>query len=489
MRPDRILLACLLAAAFAGGALLLRRSLSSGAKREWAKVVAAAFGMLAAVFLLKTIPEMAGPSGLLRDDFLFPLWALREKGDAWWWYGPAIAVVAGFAILARTGALFRMRETAFLGSVIGGLAVLWTALSLTNGGWPEGLVWPFERNADYLVNILRFSSFAEIGSTWVERQESLSLHARTHPPGAVALLYLLSRALGGRIEAVALATVLLAALAAVPIHLWARNVLGERGARIAVLSWGSIPAVTLYGATCMDALFVLVLVVPQALFFSGRAERIRDRGALSRALGRGSLVGLFLAGSFLLTFSSAILAVSFAVVAAADARGGAVPRRNAIAEIASAGAVCLLVLASLDPLAGFDVFECLRTAIALDGAEAPAFLSAGYYGLTRLMGALDFLLLAGLGTVPWALSAAMRPSPEERPSAIPARALLGTLAAFLLLGAFKIGETGRIGLFLMPAVALAATARMASSERAVAAAIGLNLILAFGLEAFLDTRW
>src|SRR4029079_3448953 len=68
-------------------------------------VARAASGFLAIVFLLKVMPALAPPAGLLRDDFLFPLWALWRPATAWWGFGPAILLAgAAVAIHARGAA-------------------------------------------------------------------------------------------------------------------------------------------------------------------------------------------------------------------------------------------------------------------------------------------------------------------------------------------------------------------------------------------------
>ena len=76
------------------------------------------------------------------------------------------------------------------------------------------------------------------------------------------------------------------------------------------------------------------------------------------------------------------------------------------------------------------------------------------------------------------------------------RAAAMAVLAFLLLGVYKIGETGRILLFLIPLVPLLAVARLqrawptrTSWHRGVTAVALLNLAQAFLFEMLLDTRW
>jgi len=58
---------------------------------------------------------------------------------------------------------------------------------------------------------------------------------------------------------VCFAVVLIGALGLIPLRFWTRRLLTEPESRAACLLWVFTPAVTLYGATCMDMVFGLVL--------------------------------------------------------------------------------------------------------------------------------------------------------------------------------------------------------------------------------------
>jgi hypothetical protein len=67
-----------------------------------------------------------------------------------------------------------------------------------------------------------FSSFGEIWRGYTLAQPGLSIHGRTHPPGAVSLLWALGRAAGGRLPLVCFAVVLIGALGLLPLRFWTR---------------------------------------------------------------------------------------------------------------------------------------------------------------------------------------------------------------------------------------------------------------------------
>jgi hypothetical protein len=141
-------------------------------------------------------------------------------------------------------------------------------------------------------------------------------------------------------------------------------------------------------------------------------------------------------------------------------------------------------------LAGFDAWACLRRAMAIDARQAPAFASAGYWAMTRLMGAMDFVVMSGFaaGALWLRELCSRRDDPDVAAwSRISALACLAVLAA----GVYKIGETGRIWLFLVPLVVLTAARVTAPRERGsgVETIIVLQAAQAFLFEYFLDTRW
>jgi hypothetical protein len=446
--------------------------------------------LAAAIFALKLLPVVLPPEGFVGPDWLYPLWALWRPATAPKW--TVLALAAAVPLLLGRGA-WRMAVA----------PVLWIALALTNGGVP-GFTEPFRRDADYYVDVARFGSLPEIWRTYEERQTTLSLHGQTHPPGAVTLLWLLDHALGQDLVGVCLAVVLLSAAGLLPVYALARACLDRPGAEAAALLWAVTPAVALYGATCMDMIFSLPLVSSAAAFAWG----VRGRpGALRAAAAWGCASGTALALGSLFTFSSAVLAVTFLLTAALVARRqpGERPRLGVL--LGTTGVTCLVLLWA-PRLVGFDWLACLDMAQHLDEQLFPATLSPSYWLLTRVKSLLDVLVLAGPAAAALWLGGLRRrafaPAAEQEEAPVAPR-LLGValsraaavaVLAFLLLGVYKIGETGRILLFLLPLVPVLAVARLqrawptrGSWQRGVTALALLSLAQTFLFELLLDTRW
>jgi hypothetical protein len=466
-----------------------------------ADISAAACGFLAALFLLKTLPLLGPPIGLLRRDFLFPLWALWRDGNGVQWLLPTIvlAVMLMVAIL-RSGQ--RLLPQALTTLILMGLAVsLWISLSLTNGGWPEGLLEPLVHSADYYIDVEKFPSLAALWRDYVSQQPHLSVHGRTHPPGALTVLWLLDRAWGMYVPGVSATVVLLASLGVLPVMLWSRRFLGDSRTPSTVILWILTPAVALYGATSMDMVFAVPLLAAGALFalaVAGKPESTRTQpGDVIMA----AAAGLFLAMGFLFTFSAAVLAVAFVLASALVPRRR---RRRALVMVAVVGATSMLAVGLVALVTGFDPVACLQTAMMLDAGEAPATLSLRYYLLTRLMGILDHLVMSGVVMAPIWLGVLLfgwRRQPDcenddDRVLLALSRAVALSVALFLALGAYKIGETGRIFVFLMPFLLIPAVRRLSLQyARPQALSWALTVVAAWHLgqtvlmEWFLDTRW
>src|SRR6185295_3847110 len=131
MNAGRAALAFALAAVFATCWAVLRLR---GRRRDPSAVLPvlrATAGFLAVLFLLKIVPALQRPSGLLRDDFLFPLWALWRTATAWWWFGPAILAAAAIVMLGSKATKERTRDAVFLTGAVLLACAFWTSLALT----------------------------------------------------------------------------------------------------------------------------------------------------------------------------------------------------------------------------------------------------------------------------------------------------------------------------------------------------------------------
>ncbi len=234
-----------------------------------------------------------------------PLFARLSPGA-----GPWLIVALGVVALAWfvLPPLFVANRGVFLVGIVASGWIVAIAIAIQAHGFGE-LAVPLRGPLDYYASVPLVRGFGL--RTFVERypelSAQLSLHARTHPPGAVVFLWAIARLVGGNVTAVGLVVALVGALGAVPTYALANEVYGDRAARLAAALFAFAPGVLLFSATSLDVVFMTVAAVALAALV--RAPR---SGAW--AFASGALVALALGFTFgVLTF--AIVGVGIGLVA------------------------------------------------------------------------------------------------------------------------------------------------------------------------------
>ncbi len=243
-------------------------------------------------------------------------------------------------------------------------------------------------------------------------------------------------------------------------YLLARELLGERRARIATLLYVFAPSALLYGATSADALFATVALLAALPL----AVALRRPGALAAG---GPALAL---ASF---FSYANLAVGAWAALLAWQREGA---RRALALCVACAASLACFYALLHLATGYDPFGALE---ATHSVYREGIASRRPYAFWVFGSPTAFLVALGLPLAWLAVRAA------ALGDAI-ARALLAVLVVAAVLG-FTKAETERIYQYLVPLACLAAATTLAPGRlRPVLAALAAQ---ALAMELLLYTVW
>jgi hypothetical protein len=143
-----------------------------------------------------------------------------------------------------------------LWSILGFSVAFACAVAMIRGGF-HGIEQAYERTSyEYIGDIGKTGSIQALFSRYLELHEHLSMHAKVHPPGPIALLWLFSLVLLSTSPlTLSLATVVFSALAVFPLYGWAKRVTDQRAALVACLCYSLVPSVVLFTATSADALF------------------------------------------------------------------------------------------------------------------------------------------------------------------------------------------------------------------------------------------
>jgi methylthioxylose transferase len=368
-------------------------------------------------------------------------------------------------------------------------------VTLVAGGWAFAVVLaaqahgladvsaPFRRPLDYWANVPLVEAIGPrvFAERFADLVPQLSLHARTHPPGGVLVLWAVARATGRNVTAASLLVSFVGALGVVPTYAMAREVYGRRAARAAAALFAFSPGVLLFSATSMDAVFMTV--VGCALAALVRAPR---------SDGWAFVGGVLAAIALCFTFGALSLAlVGLGVGLLAVRRGRGIPgqawrvaRRGAMVLAgAGVGAVAVWAASGLDLPA---VFRANLSAHLHDPSRARSYL----YWLFADVPA--FLVAAGLAQSALLIAETRARWRDRRPGL--ETVAWGTLAVLAVSGLFR-GEVDHIWLFLMPLVAAPAGAALAARDAtapprsALTAPLGASMAQATIMQVLLSTYW
>jgi hypothetical protein len=324
--------------------------------------------------------------------------------------------------------------------------ILFTAsMAMTRSG-KRGISQSYERpTTEYIADVGKGLTIRGLFRDYNQMHPFLSIHSKVHPPGPIAVLWVLSYAAGREPFGLALATIVFGSLAVFPFFALAKDVAGQRAAIIASLCFALMPSIVLFTATSADVLFMPFTVTTLLLFW-----RAIHRNSISYALAAG--VGYALCS--LMTFSLLALGGFFAFAGLWRLAS----REYRIAVVKTAVFMLLafgLMHVAVRLWSGFDVVECFRLSKAQFDADQievdrvhPRF--PGW--LFRFINPLCFIYFAGIPMTLLFFSNLFRPAPNQKSIMI---VLAGTLFVLNLLYIAR-GEGERSAMYIMPFIALGA---------------------------------
>ncbi|MBI2434691.1 MAG: glycosyltransferase family 39 protein, partial [Candidatus Hydrogenedentes bacterium] len=405
---------------------------------------------------------------------------------------PGVAVaLAGWAALNR---LLRDRDWFswepsprerrwFLAGVFLFLVSISMALAMMRGGL-GGISQAYARDTyEYVGDIGKTSSIRSLFTRYVEIHDFLSMHAKVHPPGPIALLWFISYFVGRTALALSVATVLLGSLAVFPLYFWARGRFGEPAARTACLLYALVPSIVLFTATSADILFTPLTLATLWIF-----DRALERSSSRDAVLAGLLYGLLT----ILSFSLAGIGVYFALVGVwyCLLRRWKAVIKTAVIMFSSLAVFHLLLYA----WSGYDSLETFHLAMKqfkLDQHHLDLVtprLAAWTY---RFWNPLAWFFFAGIPVSLLFLWRLWRPEASIRALVV---IFLLTLAAFDCLY-FARGEGERSALYIFPFLVLPAAhgldacGRVARSTTPLMTTLGFLAFQCWLVEAYFYTYW
>jgi len=302
---------------------------------------------------------------------------------------------------------------------------------------------------EYASDIGTTSGIQALFRDYLKVRPYLSMHAKVHPPGPIALLWFFSYGIGQEPLPLSLATMAFGVLAILPLYGWVSDLAGRRTALIACILYSLMPSIVLFTATSADILFMPFTLTTLFLF--------------TRAIQRRSVVYAAAAGAgyalmSLLSFSLIAVGVYFAFYGLWQL--GDKDKRFAVVQTAAVMLAAFLGLhAALRYGTGFDVVACFQACKAQFEADQMHLdrLTPRFPAWTwRFLNPACWFYFAGIPVSLLFLGFARR---AQSGSPGMATVMIATLLALNLLYLAR-GEGERSAMYILPFVVLPAACRL-----------------------------
>lgn len=349
---------------------------------------------------------------------------------------------------------------------------------------PAGISTAYSRSElEYIGDIGKVPSISALFARYVEIHPALSIHAQTHPPGPIALLWLMSYGIGQQPMALSLATMAFGSLSVLPMYLWAREVTGKaQTALLCTALFTLMPSIVLFTATSVDILFMPFTLTTLWLF-----TRALSRDSAGAAMGAG--IGYGLMGLFSFTLLSVGAYFGFVALARLRETDGVkvVSRTAAIMVMFAVGVHLAVYLWS--GYSSIEVFQIATSAHfrGFGGEIRPRY---AWIWFVLFFNPMAWLWFAGVPVSVLAVWRVLRPGAMR----VIWTCFALTWLALLLLYVGR-GEGERAAMYAMPFLALPAghllaeLAETAADARVVLVTAGFLLVQCWVTESFLRTPW
>lgn len=308
-----------------------------------------------------------------------PLYAIPQL-DLSWWIFPALVVCIGFLYFCYK---YLLPNSLSPRRLIGIAIVFFIAINISVAqidGFREigteddpnrilALLEPYTRlGMEYYADVPRVD---ELGLRLFLRDfskpelfDTLSGHTRTHPPGGVIFLWLVSKIFGYNLVSASLASVLFTAFTVIPFYKLTERLYDERVALYALLLFLITPNFVMFTTTSMDGPFSVFPILSLYLFYEARERETAPDITLDTFRPYSLLTGISLALGMFMTYATVVIGVFLCVIALLERKRFAQYLKVlAFAGIGFIGFYLLLFI-----LTGFQPIEALWEAIKKDEA-------------------------------------------------------------------------------------------------------------------------
>ncbi len=359
------------------------------------------------LFLYYCMREMSINLGAVRfEKHILPLYA-EPSFDVSWWILPALVICIGFLYLCYKYLLSGADGRRLIGVAIICFLAIHISVAQIDGyreleqdGETERvltLLEPYTRTSlEYYGDVPRID---ELGLHRFLRDYSkpelfntLSGHARTHPPGGVVFLWFVSKIFGYNLISASLISILFTAITVIPVYRLGTHLYGEKVGRYALLLFLITPNFVMFTGTSMDGPFSVFPILSVYLFYKAREQETLPDQVWYGFRPYSLLTGISLALGMFMTYATVVVGIFLCVVALLEREQ--FRQYLKVLLFAAVGFIGFYVLLFL--LAEFQPIEALWAAIKKDEKG----MGTGYESITRyfhLSFANLFAFLIGVG--------------------------------------------------------------------------------------------
>ncbi|MYF55896.1 glycosyltransferase family 39 protein [Candidatus Poribacteria bacterium] len=144
--------------------------------------------------------------------------------------------------------------------------------------------------------------------------DHLSGHTRTHPPGGVVFLWLVSKIFGYNLVSTSLLSILFTALTVIPFYKLAERLYDKKVALYALLLFLITPNFVMFTTTSMDGPFSVFPILSLYLFYEARKRETDPTIPIDAFRPYSFLTGISLALGMFMTYSTVVIGVFLCVI-------------------------------------------------------------------------------------------------------------------------------------------------------------------------------
>lgn len=358
------------------------------------------------------------------------------------------------------------------------------SIAMMRGGL-DGITAAYDRQSyEYISDIGVGGSIRGMFQKFEHYHSYLSMHSKVHPPGPIAILWLLSYGLGRSPLMLSLGTMALGAFSVVPFYLWIRELFNQRVSIQTTVLYVFIPTIVIFTATSADITFM-----PFTLFTLFFFTRSIQRGSLRYAL----LGGVTYALCSLISFSLLSIGVFFGLIGLWKLRSS----DTRLNVLVTAGGMIVAMLAThvlvwwWGDFNIFRVFELSKAQFDTDQAQLDLIDPRYPAWVFKILNPLCWFYFAGIPISFLCVRQIFRRVGDHRALFV----IIGiTLVALDILYLAR-GEGERSAMYVMPFVVIPAGYALSEITRKTGSLQPLGLTLAFLAfqcwltEAILYTYW